>query len=172
MATVRITGVLRATPETLRALLGDLPEDLCRADYGEGTFSPFDVLGHLIVGEREDWIPRARIILEHGESRPFDPFDHRATLSAEDGCTTPSLLDEFARLRAANLEALDAMDLSPADLDRSGTHPALGRVTLGELLHTWCAHDLHHTAQICKGLAHQVKGGVGPWRECLGILNR
>jgi len=172
MASLRIRSVLRATPEALRGLLRELPDDLACADYGEGTFSPFDVLGHLIVGEREDWIPRSRIILEHGASRPFEPFDHRATLPADDGWTTPSLLNEFARLRAANLEALDAMALAPADLEKTGMHPALGRVTLGELLHAWCAHDLHHIAQVCKGLAHQARDGVGPWRGYIGILNR
>lgn len=172
MADVRIRSVLRATPGTLRALLGDLPEDLVRADYGEGTFSPFDVLGHLIIGEREDWIPRARIILERGESRPFDAFDHGARLRAEDGWTTASLLDEFARLRGERLDALDAMALTEADLAKTGTHPAFGRVTLGQLLATWATHDLHHIAQVCKALAHQNRDEVGPWRAYLGILPR
>ncbi|MFG0276192.1 MAG: DinB family protein [Phycisphaerales bacterium] len=164
--------VLSATPQTLRALLGDLPDDLACANYGPDTFSPFDVLGHLIVGEREDWIPRARIILEHGESRPFTPFDHTARLRAEDGWTTASLLDAFARLRGENLAALDAMALTDADLAKTGTHPAFGRVTLGQLLTTWATHDLHHIAQVCKALAFQHRDGVGPWRAYLGILPR
>jgi hypothetical protein len=168
----RIRCVLRATPGTLRGLLGALPEDLVRANYGPDTFSPFDVLGHLIVGEREDWIPRVRIILEHGESRPFDAFDHAARLRAEDGWTTASLLDEFARLRAENLDALDAMALTDTDLSKTGTHPAFGRVTLGQLLATWATHDLHHIAQVCKALAFQHRDEVGPWRAYLGILPR
>ncbi len=168
----RVRCVLGATPGTLRSLLGGLPEDLCRTDYGPDTFSPFDVLGHLIVGERDDWIPRARTILEHGESRPFDPFDHAARLRAEDGWTTTSLLDEFARLRDENLAALDAMALTDADLAKTGAHPALGRVTLGQLLATWATHDLHHIAQVCKALAFQQRHAVGPWRAYLGILPR
>jgi uncharacterized damage-inducible protein DinB len=168
----RLLRQIATTPGSLRALLGDLPEDLVRADYGEGTFSPFDVLGHLIVGEREDWIPRARIILERGESQPFTPFDHTARLRAEDGWTTTSLLDEFARLRAENLDALDAMALTDTDLSKTGTHPAFGRVTLGQLLATWATHDLHHIAQVCKALAFQHRDEVGPWRAYLGILPR
>lgn len=166
----RVRDVISATPGTIRSLLGGLPEDLCRANYGPDTFSPFDVLGHLIVGEREDWIPRVKRILEHGESLAFEPFDHAAKLRAEDGWTTPLLLDEFQRLRRDNLAALDALHLTTADLARTGTHPAFGRVTLDQLLHTWAAHDLHHLAQVCKGLAFQFKDSVGPWRAYLGIL--
>ncbi|MFG0286249.1 MAG: DinB family protein [Phycisphaerales bacterium JB039] len=165
-----ITAILRATPGTLDAMLGSLPEDVAGANYGAGTFSPYNVVGHLIIGEREDWIPRARIILERGTGRPFDPFPHDGTIGPESGRTLRSLLDEFARLRRENLGALAALALTAEDLARRGTHPALGEVTLGQLLATWAAHDLHHTAQVAKGLSYQLREQVGPWREYIGLL--
>jgi len=165
-----IIAVLERTPGVLRALLGGLDENWTHHGYGAETFSPYNVVGHLIIGERTDWIPRARIILEHGESLRFDPFDHRATIEPDDGPPLADLLDEFASLRASNLDTLRGMNLTKPDFERRGIHPALGPVTLGELLHTWACHDLHHLAQIAKGVAHQGGDGVGPWHEYIGIL--
>lgn len=166
----RPTQILEATPGTLRAWLGGLDAEWVTSNYGDGTFSPYNVLGHLIIGEQIDWIPRARIILEHGESRPFDPFPHRATIEPDSGRSLVDLLDEFASLRADNLRALRSMDLTPQTLARRGTHPELGPVTLANLIWTWAAHDVHHTAQIAKGLAWQCRDQIGPWRAYLGIL--
>jgi hypothetical protein len=164
--------VLERTPSTLSALLSGLGEVWTHRNYGEATFSPFDVVGHLIHGERTDWIPRLRIILEHGESRPFDPFDRFAQFEASRGRTMRELLDEFARLRAANVEILRSMRIADAQLARTGTHPALGRVTAGELLATWVVHDLNHLKQMAKAMSHQYRDLVGPWREYLPILTR
>lgn len=162
--------VLSTTPPVLRAMLDGLGDDWTRAPYGPGTFSPFDVLGHLIDGERQDWIPRLRIILEHGPSRPFDPFDHTAKGSTGDGDSIPARLRTLEALRAENLRALESLRLTEGDLDRVGTHPAFGPVTARQLLSTWVAHDLHHRAQVCKAMAWQYKEEVGPWRAYLNIL--
>lgn len=161
---------LNRTPTVLRAMLTDLPEPWVLSHYGEGTFSPFDVVGHLIHGERTDWIPRARVILENGERQAFEPFDRYAMFEADKGKKIAELLDVFATLRTENLIALRAMKLTAAKLARCGTHPILGRVTMEELLATWVAHDLNHVAQIAKALAFQYAGAVGPWREYLSIL--
>jgi len=166
----RIEQILTRTPQSLRALLGGLPDDLVRANYGPGTWSPHEVLGHLIHGDRTDWIPRARLILQVGDAVPFKPFDRggHAVLCRD---KTPSeLLDLFESLRAANLDELRGLSLQPADLTRRGQHPALGPVTLGQLLSTWATHDLNHIAQVCKGLAFQQSQEVGPWVAYLSIL--
>jgi hypothetical protein len=128
------------------------------------------VLGHLIHGERTDWIPRTKLILEFGEERAFEPFDRFAQARESEGKSLAQLLDEFARLRAENLRELSAMQLRDADLERRGRHPALGEVTLGQLLTTWAAHDLTHLHQISRVMAHQVRDGVGPWGAYLGVL--
>lgn len=166
------TEVLERTPQTLRALLEGLSEPWIVNNYGPDTFSPFDVVGHLIHGEKTDWIPRARIILEHGESRPFAPFDRYAMYEASRGKRIEQLLDEFDALRRGSLDALRALRLTEADLDRRGKHPdpTFGPVTLRQLLATWTVHDLHHVAQICKGMARQYTAEVGPWVAYLGIL--
>ncbi len=163
-------ATLERTPPTLHALLAGLDLALTQANYGEGTWSAYEVVGHLIVGEREDWIPRARILLEHGTARPFDPFPHDAAIHPGSGRPLDNLLDEFTTLRAANLDTLRAMQLTPDQLDLKGTHPALGQVTLAQLLATWATHDLHHTRQICRALAHQSRDLVGPWRDYLNTL--
>jgi hypothetical protein len=163
--------LLQRTPATLRAMLSGLGDDWGHGNYGEDTFSPFDVVGHLIHGEKTDWIPRARIILEHGTARPFEPFDRYAQFEESRGKSLANLLDEFERLRAANLATLRDMRLTPADLSRRGMHPALGEVTLAQLLATWAAHDLNHIAQIARCLATQYVDAVGPWRQYLSILN-
>jgi uncharacterized damage-inducible protein DinB len=162
--------ILTRTPDTLRAILEDLPDHLLHADEGEGTFSPFSVLGHLIQGEKEDWLPRARIIVTEGRSRPFDPFDRFAHVTAIEGRTLEELLDDFASLRRTNLEGLSELLKRSPDPDSVGTHPDLGAVTLTELLATWVVHDLNHLAQIARIVARQFEDEVGPWREYLPIL--
>jgi len=162
--------VLERTPSVLRALLSGLDGTWSHRRYGEGTFCPMDVLGHLIQGEIEDWIPRARLILEHGTARPFEAFDHRASGDASMGATVSERLAAFERLREANLDALRALDLDDGDLSLRGTHPDLGEVTLGQLVATWATHDLHHIAQICKAMSYQNRERVGPWRAYLGII--
>jgi hypothetical protein len=166
-----IIGLLRRTPAVIRALLEGLPERYLRRNEGGETWSPFDVLGHLIHGERTDWIPRARIILDEGETRTFDPFDRYAQFEASKGKTVEELLDEFEVLRRRNLLALEQMHLSPEDLSKTGQHPELGRVTLGELLATWAAHDLDHLVQISRTLAKQYEDAVGPWQKYMSVLN-
>ena len=162
--------ILSSTPDVLRGLLGDLSEPWVRNNYGEQTFSPFDVVGHLIHGERDDWIERARITLEHGESRPYEPFDRYAMYEASKGKSIHDLLGIFQSLRAESLAQLNAMHLDSQMLDRRATHPEFGSVTLRQLLATWAVHDLHHIAQICKSMAYQYRDEVGPWREYLGII--
>jgi len=181
MATIRefslteAMALLARTPATLDALLRGLPDIWVRNNEGrtqEGshTWSPFDVVGHLIVGERTDWMPRARIILQYGEARPFDPFDRLAQVKESQGKSPDQLLDEFARLRRDNLAALHALDLHPEDLARRGTHPELGAVTLSQLLATWAVHDLTHLHQVSRVMAHQYRDAVGPWSAYLGVL--
>ena len=165
------TAILARTPGTLDAMLRGLPDPWLVAHEGGETWNPFDVLGHLIHGERTDWIARTKIILEHGESRPFDRFDRFAQFEASKGRALEDLLDEFASLRRANVETLTAMRLTERDLDRRGTHPELGLVTLRQLLATWTAHDLDHIVQISRVLARQYADEVGPWRAYLRIIS-
>lgn len=167
---VEAVKVLERTPAVLRAMLLDLPETWTGADEGPETWSPYDVVGHLIHGERCDWIPRIRIILDHGETRAFPPFDRYAQFSESAGRPLADLLDEFGTLRAQSLRDLAALELAPTDLARSGTHPAFGRVTLGHLLATWTAHDLGHLAQVCRVMAGRYREDVGPWRAYLPIV--
>lgn len=162
--------VLRRTPAVLRALLEGIPERWVRADEGPDTWTPFDVVGHLVHGERTDWIPRAEIILAHGASRPFDAFDRVAMFEASRGKSLGELLALFAELRAANLARLEGMRLAPADLARRGRHPELGTVTLGQHLATWVAHDLSHIAQIARVMGKQYREAVGPWWPYLPML--
>lgn len=164
-------AVLARTPGALDALLRGLPEDWIGANEGGETWSPFDVIGHLIHGEKTDWMPRVRIILEHGESRPFDKFDRFAQLAASEGRSLGSLLEEFAVLRDENVRQLLRLRLSEADLDRRGRHPELGGVTLRQLLAAWVAHDLDHVVQISRVLASQYSDEVGPWRAYLRVIS-
>jgi hypothetical protein len=163
--------ILARTPATLDAMLRGLPDGWIGAHEGGETWSPFDVLGHLIHGEQTDWLPRAKIILAYGESRPFDRFDRLAQFAASGGRTLDGLLDEFAAIRRTNLRELAALGLTDADLNRRGTHPELGTVTLGQLLATWMAHDLDHIVQISRVLARQYSDEVGPWRAYLRIIS-
>lgn len=162
--------VLSRTPSVLRAMLADLSDEWVHSNYGDDTFSPFDVIGHLITGEQSNWIDRAKHILEAGVSRPFDSYDRYAQFERSHGRTLAQLLDEFQTLREANLQSLANMNLTKADLARTGTHPVLGEVTLENLLATWVAHDLNHIAQIAKCMATQFTEAVGPWRQYLGVL--
>lgn len=162
--------LLTRTPAALNALLRDLPEEWTFRNEGEDTWSPFDIVGHLIQGERTDWMPRAKMILEFGEGRAFEPFDRLAQMRESKGKSLAQLLDEFARLRAQNLGELRALNLKPNDLERRGRHPALGVVTLSELLATWVVHDLTHLHQISRTMASQYRKSVGPWAAYLGVL--
>jgi hypothetical protein len=164
-------AILARTPSTLDALLRGLPESWTGADEGEDTWSPFDVMGHLIHGEQVDWIPRAKIILAHGDTRAFDKFDRFAQFAASAGRTLPDLLDDFARLRETNLRELGSLELTDPDLDRVGRHPELGKVTLRQLLSTWVTHDLDHVVQIARVLARQYSDEVGPWRAYLRVIS-
>jgi hypothetical protein len=163
-------ALLSRTPETLDALLRSMPDIWAQSNEGKDTWSAFDIVGHLIAGERADWMPRLRIILENGEARPFDPFDRFAQSRESQGKSLEQLLDEFARLRKENLTALDALNLQPQDLTRRGRHPALGSVTASQLLATWTVHDLTHLHQLSRVLAHQYRDAVGPWSAYLGVL--
>jgi hypothetical protein len=163
-------SLLTRTPAALDALLRDLPETWTFRNEGENTWSAFDVVGHLIHGERTDWMPRARMVLEFGETRTFVPFDRWGHVQEIRGKSLGQLLDEFARLRSQNLAELRALNLQPEDLERRGRHPALGAVTLFELLATWAAHDLTHLHQVSRVMAYQYREAVGPWRKYLGVL--
>lgn len=165
-----IVAVLRNTPATLSALLHDLSPAWTHANYGPDTFSPFDVVGHLIHGEMTDWIPRLTIILEHGVARPFEPFDRYAMYQLSEGRTMAELLDEFARRRTESLNALEGFDLGEADLAKTGMHPALGVVTARQLLSAWVAHDLNHIHQVAKAMAYQYREAAQPIAAYLGVL--
>ena len=163
--------VLQRTPATLNALLSDLPNDWVLANEGPETFSPYDVIGHLIEGEENDWIPRARIILEHGEARPFDKFERFAMYEKSRGKSLADLLAQFEQLRGESLRQLDEMNLTPELLQKRGSHPALGVVTLSQLLSAWVVHDLGHIRQIVRVMAKQYREAIGPWTTYLTIVN-
>jgi hypothetical protein len=163
-------AVLTRTPATLNALLRGLPDAWVRCNEGKDTWSAFDIVGHLIFGERTDWMPRVQIILGNGEERPFDPFDRFAQFKESQGKSLEQLLDDFAGLRSKNLTALRALKLRHEDLTRRGRHPALGAVTVSELLATWAVHDLTHVHQLSRVMAHQYRDAVGPWSAYLGVL--
>jgi hypothetical protein len=162
--------ILEQTPGTLRALVGGLSDPWILTDEGPDTWSPYDVVGHLIHGEETDWIARIKIILEHGESRTFTPFDRFAFFQKSKGKTPGELLETFEKLRKENLRALEALKLEPRHYDLKGTHPAFGQVTLGQLIATWAVHDLSHIAQIVRTMAKQYHDAVGPWKAYLSVL--
>ncbi len=164
--------VLERTPRALRGLLGGLSDDWTLPNEGPDTFSPHDVVGHLIHGEKTDWIPRLRRILEHGPSQPFEPFDRFGFRAYATGMPIDALLGEFARLRAENIAILRGLRLTEDQLGLEGRHPALGAVTLGQLIATWVVHDLNHVAQAVRVMARQYRGEVGPWTEFLAILSK
>jgi hypothetical protein len=162
-------SILERTPASLTALLQGLPKTWLEATEGEGTWSPYDVIGHLIHGELADWIPRTRHILA-GETRPFEPFDRMAQFEASQGKTLGELLATFADLRRKNIAALKAMNLTDDDFDRRGMHPELGSVTLKQLLATWVVHDLDHVTQVTRTMAKVYTQETGPWSAYLSIL--
>jgi hypothetical protein len=163
-------SLLARTPAALDALLRDLPETWTFRNEGESTWSAFDIVGHLIHGERIDWMPRARIILQFGETQTFETFDRGGHVRESEGKSLGQLLDEFAGLRSENLDELRALNLRQEDLALRGRHPALGVVTLSQLLATWAAHDLTHLHQVSRVLAHQYRELVGPWSAYLGVM--
>ena len=163
-------ALLSRTPAAFNALLRDLPDAWTSSNEGEKTWSAFDIVGHLIHGDRADWMPRARMILEFGETRAFEPFDRLGQVRESQGKSLSQLLDEFERIRAEKLDELRKLNLQPADFKRRGKHPALGVVTLSQLLATWVDHDLTHLHQLSRVLAHQYREAVGPWSAYLGVL--
>ena len=164
--------VLERTPGAFRALLSGLPEEWTSCNEGPNTFSAFDNVGHLIHGERTDWIPRARIILAQGANRRFEPYDRFAQIRESAGKSLAQLLDEFAELRKANLDTLRSWNLTERELALEGEHPELGGVTLRQLLAAWVAHDLGHVAQTARVMAKRYRESVGPWRAYLPVLDR
>lgn len=163
-------ALLTRTPAALNALLRGLPETWTLRNEGEKTMSPFDVVVHLIHAERTNWIPRAKLLLEFGESKPFEPFDRWGQIEKSQGEPIEHLLDEFASVRSESLSELRALNLRQEDLDRRGRHPALGSVTLSQLLATWAVHDLTHLHQISRVMARQYRDTVGPQSAYLGVL--
>jgi len=163
-------SLLTRTPGALNALLRDLPETWTFRNEGENTWRVFDVVGHLIYAERMNWIPRAKTILQTGEARPFESFDRAGHVRECEGKSLGQLLDEFARVRSESLADLRVLKLQAADFERRGQHPALGAVTLSQLLATWAAHDLTHLHQISRIMACQYRDAVGPWSKFLGVL--
>jgi hypothetical protein len=163
-------SLLSRTPAALDALLRDLSESWTRRDEGDKTWSAFDVVGHLIHCEHTDWMPRARMILQSGDTKPFEPLDRWGHVKQVEGKTLPQLLDELSAVRAQNLAEVRGWRLGPDQLARRGLHPALGPVTLSELLATWAAHDLTHLHQIARVMAHQYQVAVGPFAKFLGVM--
>jgi hypothetical protein len=163
-------AILSRTPFTLKSMLTELPSEWIVSNEGDQTWSPFDVVGHLIHGEQTDWLPRLKIILEFGEARAFEPFDRFAQMEVSKGRTVTELLDTFEGLRSDNIRELRELKLDAEDLRKTGKHPELGTVTLEELIATWVVHDLDHIVQITRTLAKQYEGAVGPWKAYLKVL--
>jgi uncharacterized damage-inducible protein DinB len=164
------TDILFRTPIVLKSMLSNLPAEWVPVNEGNQTWSVFDILGHLIHGERTDWLPRVRMILQSGESEAFEPFDRFAQFEASKGKSLEELLSTFAELRTDNIEALKTLNLSADDLVKRGKHPELGSVTLEQLIATWVVHDLDHLAQITRVMAKQYREAVGPWEAYLSVL--
>ena len=163
-------ALLTRTPATLNALLRGLPDSWTRRNEGTDTWSPYDIIGHLAQAERNDWMPRVRHILAHGDSQPFPPFNRFTQMQEPQSKSLEQLLDEFASLRSESLASLQALNLQPEDLALPGKHPSLGPVTLSQLLSTWAVHDLTHLHQISRVMACQYRDAVGPWSVYLGVL--
>ena len=169
---VEATQILQGTPAVLTEMLRGVPEGWLRATEGGGTWSCYDIVGHLIHGELTDWIPRAKLILEQGAARPFEPFDRFAQFREDQSRPISTLLEQFAFLRSGNLAILQGFRLTNEDLVRQGLHPELGTVTLGQLLSSWVVHDQSHIAQIARVIAKQYAREVGPWKAYLSLLNQ
>ena len=164
------TALLARTPATLNALLRGLPDKWTRHNEGKDSWSPYHIMGHMVLAERDDWIPRVRLILEHGDTQPFAPFDRFMQMKEPQSKSLEQLLDDFASLRSESLTTLQSLNLQPQDLARPGRHPSLGSVTLSQLLSTWAVHDLTHLHQLSRVMAHQYRDAVGPWSTYLGVL--
>jgi hypothetical protein len=162
--------LLNRTPATLDALLRGLPDTWIRGNEGKDSWSPYDIMGHMVLAERDDWIVRTRLILDHGDTQPFAPFDRFTQMREPPSKSLEQLLDDFASLRKENLATLQSLNLQPQDLTRRGRHPSLGSVTLSQLLATWAVHDLTHLHQLSRVMAHQYREAVGPWSIYLGVL--
>lgn len=172
----RICEVIERTPRVLFSLLDGVSAAWTQEGYDAGEkgrgWSAYEVVGHLVIVEKGNWMPRLRRILTEGESKPFEPFSQESTITPASGRPLGSLLEEFATVRAANVRELRGLNLTPADFARTGLHPRLGKVTAGQLLSTWAVHDLHHLRQIGLAMAWQYRDEVGPWREFLNTLHR
>jgi hypothetical protein len=164
-------SLLARTPAALNALLRDLPEEWTYRNEGDDSWTVYDVVGHLVYGERTDWMVRGKMVLEHGESQTFEPFDRLGQIRESQGKSLAELLDEFARLRSENIAELRSWNLQPTELARRGRHPSFGPVTLSQLLATWATHDLTHLHQISRIMAYQYRDAVGPWSKFLGVLH-
>lgn len=167
----RSLEILERTPAVLQSLLAGLPDDWVMPNEGPETFSPYDVIGHLIHGEKTDWVVRAKMILEFGNTRTFERYDRFAQYEESKGKSLQKLLDEFAAIRKENMNWFKALNLTEGDLNTKGMHPVLGEVTLRNLLATWVVHDLTHIAQVTRVMAKQYKTEMGPWPEFFRILN-
>ena len=165
-------SVLARTPRALHGLLDGIPDGWARFSPAEGSWSAYDIVGHLIHGEKTDWMPRISLILAHGDSAPFEPFDREAMFDASTGKGMDRLLEEFEQLRAKNLRDLEALGLGDAELAMEGLHPALGRVTMAQLVAAWAVHDLGHLAQAAEAMAKRYRTDIGPWRAFLPVVER
>jgi hypothetical protein len=163
-------SLLERTPASLKALLRDLPDEWTLRNEGENTWSVFGVVGHLVYLDRTDWMTRVKRILEFGETQPFERVDRGGHVRESEGKSLNQLLDELVRVRAESLNELRALNLGSDDLERTGRHPALGLVTLSNLLAAWAAHDMTHLHQISRIIAHQYQEAVGPWSRFLGVM--
>jgi len=163
--------ILERTPAVLTSLLSGLPD--CWIFFNEGgeSWSLFDIVGHLIHGEKKDWILRAETILEYGEEKPFEPFDRFAQFKGSEGKTLSDLLKEFAKLRRGNIDVLNKLNLNENDFNKKGIHPEFGKVNLKQLFSTWAVHDLSHIRQISRVMAKQYKNEIGPWEKYLPVMN-
>lgn len=164
--------ILKKTPEVLETLLTGLSNEWIKSNEGENTWSPYDIVGHLIFGEKTDWIVRIKTILSESENKPFEPFDRFAQLNEDQNRPISDLINDFKLLRMNNLDELTSLGITQKDFDRIGIHPELGKVTLKQLISTWAVHDLGHIAQISRVMARQYTKEVGPWINYLGILKK
>ena len=164
--------ILNRTPYVLEALLSGINDEWLMSNEGENTWSPFEIIGHLIHGDKTDWVTRMENILSDAQNKNFKPFDRLGQFKASQGKSTMQLLDEFKKIRKQNIEILESKKITSKDLTRKGIHPAFGEVTLEQLLATWTVHDLSHLAQIARVMAKQCKNEVGPWKQYLPILEK
>lgn len=166
----RTIEILEQTPETLIHLTSGLSDFWTKSNEGIDTWSVFDVVGHLLHGDKTDWLVRTKIILSNSYEKQFKPFDRFAQLETSKGKTLLELLNEFKLVRAENVRQIKSFEITTNDLTKAGMHPTFGAVTLGQLLSTWAVHDLDHIAQISRIMSKQYKEETGPWIEFLTIL--